>query len=51
MVLLQNIEHYHKIINEIKKDRDERIDNIRTELDRTSKNYDELSKANAGLAV
>jgi len=38
-------------INEIKKDRDERIDNLRTELDSTSKNYDELSKANAGLAV
>jgi len=37
--------------NEIKKDRDERIDSLRTELDSTSKNYDELSKANAGLAV
>jgi hypothetical protein len=38
-------------IDEIKKDRDQRISILRTELDNVSKKYDELQRANASLAV
>jgi hypothetical protein len=38
-------------IDEIKKDRDDRIKNLRSELDTTSKNFDDLSKSNASLEV
>lgn len=38
-------------INEIKRDRDERIQSFRDELDELQSKYDELSKANASLVV
>jgi len=38
-------------IDEIKKDRDDRITSLRLELDTTSKSFDDLSKSNASLEV
>ena len=38
-------------IDELKRDRDERIGQLRNELDEVSTKYDELSKANSALAV
>jgi len=38
-------------INEIKRDRDERISAFREELDELQTEYDELSKANSALVV
>ena len=38
-------------INEIKRDRDERIASFREELDEIQSKYDELAKANSSLAV
>ena len=38
-------------IDEIKRDRDERLGQLRDELDKVTTDYDDLSKANSALSV